>query len=345
MGNKLSSWRNEFNNLTQVTGIREEEVCDYLNVSHSHIIGWRKRTPVKRQTLIGIGMAFKQDLEFINDWIVRYGNKRKLYAEDLQDDLVWIYLINSNTADRESGTNYYRLYDACRDAIMKTYFGIWNDSVEPSKDPVDIAGALNNVAFDPEFSGLKVFVIENIDSFRTAYSKPRKMLGTYIRVFLDVLSAANGGQRRPINSLRGYLDDSMINYVTGSEDVINVMDLKSKGMTAKLKPVPKLRKTHLALCLALGMTNNEINTYLDLMGYSTLDPDSEEDSHLIKALESWEAKHPEVAKFKRARILGEANVELSEEECFQAAREMLMMRSNLDYEYLKHGWKFPYMKE
>ena len=36
------------------------------------------------------------------------------------------------------------------------------------------------------------------------------------------------------------------------------MDMKSKDVTAKMKPIPKLRKTHIALCLALGMTTGEI---------------------------------------------------------------------------------------
>ena len=315
-----------------------------MGVSYSHITAWYKRTPVKRETLIGIGMAFRQDLDLINDWIVRYGDKRKLYAKDVLGDLIWIYLINCNTADPDGDTNYYRLYDECRDSIRETYISIWNEHIEHSRDTADVADDLNRVTYDPRFKGLRAFVVENIDSFKTAYSKPRKMLNKYIQTILDTHTAANDGQRTPINFLRGYLDDAMINYVTGSEESIHVMDMKSKGMTVKMKPIPKLRKTHIALCLALGMTVNELNTYLDLMGYSKLDPEAEEDAHLIEALESWENKHPDVAKFKRAKIIGDTCDKISEKDCLPAVSDMLMLRSDLDYEYSEHGWKFPYMK-
>jgi len=344
MGEKLNAWRKELRQLMKTTGIREEEVCEYLDVSHSRITGWQKRTPVKRETLIGIGMAFRQKLDLINDWIVRYGDKRKLYAKDVLGDLVWIYLINANAADTESGTNYYKLYDQCRESIRETYISNWNKRIEHSKDTVDVEADLNKIIYDPKFNGLRAFVIENIDSFKTAYSKPRKMLRNYVRAILDTHTATNNGQRTPINFLRGFLDDAMINYVTGSDESIHVMDMKSKDITARMKPIPKLRKTHIAMCLALGMTTEEINTYLALMGYARLHPDAEEDARLIKCLNKWEAKHPNVAKFKRAKIKGETRDKISEKDSLQAVRDMLMLRSDLDYEYLKNGWKYPYMK-
>ena len=344
MSEKLNNWRKELRRLTMETGIREEAVCEYLDVSYSHITGWQKRTPVKRETLIGIGMAYHQGLDLINNWIVSYGDKRKLYAKDVLGDLVWIYLINANTADTESGTNYYKLYDQCRDAIRETYISIWNEHIEHSKDTADVEDGLNKVVYDPRFNGLRAFVVENIDSFKTAYSKPRRMLSSYVRAILDTHTAANDGQRTPINFLRGYLDDAMINYVTGNEESIHVMDMKSKGVTVKTKPIPKLRKTHIALCLALGMTVNELNTYLDLMGYSMLNPETEEDAHLIECLNRWEAKHPNVAKFKTAEIKGGTCDKIAEKDSLQAVSDMLMLRSDLDYEYQKNGWNFPYMK-
>ncbi len=344
MGEKLNDWRKELRHLTKTTGIREEEVCEYLDVSYSHITGWQKRTPVKRETLIGIGMAFRQKLDLINDWIVRYGDKRKLYAKDVLGDLVWIYLINANAADPDSETNYYKLYDQCRDAIRETYISIWNEHIEHSKDTADVEDDLNKVAYDPRFAGLRAFVVENIDSFKTAYTKPRRMLSAYVRAILDTHTEANAGQRTPVNFLRGYLDDAMINYVVGSDESIHVMDMKSKDMTVKQRPIPKLRKTHIALCLALGMTTDEINTYLELMGYACLSPDADEDARLVECLGRWEAKHPKVAKFKRVKIIGETCDKMSEKDSLQAVSDMLMLRSDLDYEYLNNGWSFPYMK-
>ena len=170
------------------------------------------------------------------------------------------------------------------------------------------------------------------------------MLSAYVQAILDTHTEANDGQRTPINFLRGYLDDAMINYVTGSSESIHVMDMKSKDMTVKQRPIPKLRKTHIALCLALGMTTDEINKYLELMGYARLNQDAEEDSRLIECLGKWEAKHLNVAKFKRAKIKGETCDKISEKDCLQAVSDMLMLRSDLDYEYLNNGWGFPYMK-
>lgn len=344
MSEKLNNWRKELRRLTMESGIREESVCDYLDVSYSHITGWQKRTPVKRETLIGIGMAFHQNVDFINDWIVRYGDKRKLYAKDVLGDLIWIYLINAGAADPESGTNYYKLYDRCRDDIRETYIGIWNEHIEHSKDTADIEDGLNKVVYDSQFKGLRAFVVENIDSFKTAFSKPRKMLQGYVQAILDTHTAANDGQRTPVNFLRGYLDDAMINYVVGSNESIHVMDMKSKDMTVKQRPIPKLRKTHIALCLALGMTANEINAYLELMGYAQLNPDTEEDARLIESLRKWEDKHPNVGKYKRAKIKGETCDKISEKDSLQAVSDMLMLRSDLDYEYQKNKWVFPYMK-
>ena len=344
MSEKLNNWRKELRRLTMDTGIREEEVCDYLDVSYSHITGWQKRTPVKRETLIGIGMAFRQDVDLINDWIVHYGDKRKLYAKDVLGDLVWIYLINAGAADPEDDTNYFRLYDACRDSIRETDISIWNEHIEHSKDTADVENDLHKVVYDPRFAGLRAFVVENIDSFKTAYSKPRKMLRAYVQAILDTHTEANDGQRTPVNFLRGYLDDSMINYVVGSDEHIHVRDMKSKDVTVKQRPIPKLRKTHIALCLALGMTTEEINTYLELMGYAQLHPDAEEDARLLKCLGSWEAKHPNVAKFKRAKINGETCDKINEKDSLQAVSDMLMLRSDLDYEYQNNGWDFPYMK-
>ena len=352
MNRKLDNWKKELNHLTEVTGVSDDAVCDYLDVSREHMTWWRKRIPVKRETLIGIGMAYGQDLDLINDWIVRYGDKRKLYAKDVLEDLVWIYLINASAAAFEAGrdapvqerVNFYQLYEPCRDMIRETYVRVWNEYTEHPKDTAEVEDGLNAVKYDPMFGDLRAFVIENIDSFKTAYSKSRKMLTSYVNAILETHAAASSSGRTPVNFLRGYLDDAMINYICGDDQVFHIAETESKGVSVRIKPIPKLRKTHIALCLALGMTENELNTYFSLLGYAPLNPEVEEDRRLIQSLEKWDEAHPAVAWFKRIRIQGESYDIISDRDSLQAVSDMLMLRSDLEYEYARNGWRFPYMK-
>ena len=352
MNRKLESWRKEISGLAEATGISQYEVCDYLHVSHEHVKWWKKRVPVKKDTLIGIGMAYGQPLDVINDWIVRYGDKRKLYAKDALEDLVWIFLVHANadefgdvrSAPLSDRVNYYQLYESCREKIRETYIRVWNDYIKHPRDTAEVEEELIKVGYDPEFGNLRAFVIENMDSFKTAYSKSRKMLSDYVNAILVTHTAAGSTQRTPINFLRGYLDDAMINYICGSDENIHVLNMKSKDTTVKMKPIPKLRKTHLSLCLALGMTVEEINTYLKLMGYAPLDPGDEQDGRLIQALEDWDARHPDVGRFKKVSIQDRGCDIISDGDSLQAVSAMLMLRSDLEYAYRKSGWDFPYMK-
>ena len=345
---EIKEWKAELNNLVEATGISLEEVCDYLGVAYRENIGFYFKLPKKRETFIGIGMAFHQDSDKINEWIKRYGKKRKLYAKDLLGDLIWLYLIHAGMKDTLGEINYYKLYDECRDTALEIYRELWDEYQKSAKGTTTMSEELKSVHFDPRFEGLRSFVVENMDSFRTAYSRPRKMLMTYVQAILDTYTRASDGIETPISFLRGFLDDSMINYITGSHETIQVMDMKSRDRSINIKAIPKLKKTHISMCLALGMCADEIDRYLEMMGYFPLDEEDRVEGLLKQHLEKWKAEHPLTGKFKAKYINDEgdqhAQTSLSEKEELQAVSDMLMLRPDLKLEFAKEGKRFPYMK-
>ena len=137
----------------------------------------------------------------------------------------------------------------------------------------------------------------------------------------------------------------MINYLAGSTETINVKDMKTRGRTVNIKSVPKIKKTHISLCLALGMSKNEINEYLEMMGYAPLDEQSADEACLLKMLENWENSHELQWEYKKKFIKGDKSIILKPEEELQAANDMLMLRQDLKYEYAKENRSFPYMKD
>ena len=344
MSQKSKAWRRELDLLVRDTGTSLEKVCSYLNVAYSGKIGFYNKVPKKRNVFIGIGMAFKLPLDRINEWIVYYGEKKKLYSKDILEDLVWIYLINSNYADKDSDTNYYSLYDECRRSVWETYNSIWNEYISNDEGTVSIGKKISEVDYDEEFKGLREFIMANMDGFKTAYAKPRAMLLDYVNALLDTRSRRLGGSRS-MNNLRGYLDDSMINYLSGDAGTINVLDMKQRGRTLHIKNVPKIKKTHISLCLALGMSKNEVNEYLEMMGYAPLDEESADEARLLEMLEKWERSHELQWEYKKKFIKGDKSIILKPEEEFEGAMQMLMLRQDLKYEYSKEGLKFPYMKD
>ena len=341
---QTKEWKHELDTLVDVTGITLEDVCEYTDSSYSGNIRFYSRVPKKKTMFIGIGMAFGLSVDQINRWIVRYGDKRKLYAKDLPEDMIWIYLINANRKDRESGINYFRLFDDARDAAMDIYNEVWSELNGKSEGTFTVQNALADVEYDEAFENLRGFVVEHMEGFKTAYSKSRRMLQKYLDAILDTHSNNGIKDMRSLNSLRGYLDDSMINYLAGDAGTINVVDMRTGEKTFNIKAVPKGRKTHIALCLALGMSADEINEYLTYMGYAPLDTENPDEEFLINKLDNWENKHEIQRQFKRKYILGEKNISLEPADELQAVSDMLMLRQDLKYEYARSKKAFPYMK-
>jgi len=349
---RLNRWKRELNDLSDKSGITFDDVCRYLDVEYSRDYGFYVKIPMKRSTLIGIGMAYGQPLEVINRWIMYYGNKRRLYSKDISEDMIWIYLINLNLNDPNSffrdpvnGTNYYLRYEDYQMAAFETYMTVWDGVIFDSLDTSDVDKRLEEIGKDGSFDGLKQFVIDNIDSFKNAYAKPRRMLANY----LDCILTSNGkekqdGKSDSLISLRGWLDDSMVNYLSGSPESINVTDKATGDRTPDIKHVPKSRKSHIALALALGMARDEIDTYLELMGFLPLGEGRPEEQMLISELERWDEEHPLQRLYKEKYLLGNDSVEMDIEDELQAVSDMLMLRQELRTRFSRRRAAFEYMK-
>ncbi len=346
---KLKKWQNELDELVAATGFSYNYVCDYLGLHYEGDIGFYVKQPRKRDTYIGIGMAFRRSLETINTWIETYGAKKKLYSKDLAEDLVWIYLINLNENTTDSSLNLYSMYSECHQAAMDAYYEIWDEIIGNIIDTADVDRELANVgeqcSASDVIAGIKDFVIKNLDAFRTAYAKPRNYLHCFLDSILETgYISIDKKPKGTVESLRGWLDDSMINYLTGSRETFNVRDNRTGRLTPYFKKMPRGRKTHIAMCLALGLTAEDINTYLEMMGFGRLTADDIDEENLIYHLEMWEDEHPVQRRFKQQYVFKTESKAMSEEEKHQAVTEMLSLRQELKSRYHRKNMSFIYMK-
>lgn len=343
---RLRQWRQELDELTEVTGISHEDICRYLGVTYAKGIGFYEKLPKKRTMYIGIGMALKQPLETINIWLTRFGMKRRLYVKDLNEDLSWMHLINANYRDRVSGRNYYREFDACRQAAHDTYLRCWDEKIEANEQTMLVESDLQNVQWDSGYTGLSRFVMMQMDAFKTAWVKPRSMLNDYVEC---ILRTGRSGQLpyrlTSLNSLRGYLDDSMVNYLSGRIDTVNVIDRRSGRRSLQFKSIPKGKKAHISLALALGMERKEIDRYLTMMGFAALDAVDMEEGFLLNALAVWEGEHPQPRRFMKSYLeSGDRQGAAKTREAARAVEQMLHLRQDLSAMYEEWGRDFPYLK-
>ena len=341
---KLRSWKYTLDTLSEQTGTSLKEVAEYINAAYNEDgVSFYVKIPRKRSVYIGIGMAYRQPVEVINEWITSYGRKRKLYAKDISEDLVWIYLINANINDKSCGVNYFRKYEEYQSVAYAVFRERWDEIVLGSTDTADIEISLGQAEYGPEYDGLKAFVAEHMDAFKTAYAKPRTYLDLYVKSILTACRThPTLNSLRSLNSLRGYLDDSMINFLSGNSETINVIDKKTGKRTINIKHVPKGRKKYINLCLALGMTAGDINHYLEIMGYPMLETESREEGVLTSALAEWESLHPIQRSFKQKYIEGDPSIRLTEEEEHQAVEQMLQLKSDLSEYYRRRDMVFTY---
>ena len=352
----LRQWRNTIDELSEKTGVSLEEVCRYAGFAYNgKETAIYKKLPRKRSAFIGVGMAFGMPLDVINSWIVDIAGKRRLYAKDISEDLVWIYLIEANAkecertgsaaaeaSESDGRRNYFSLYEKCQTVAYATWKELWDELTMDPEDTADVEIQLENVDYDDDFEGLRAFIIDHMDSFKVAYAKPRRMLDDYVELILGALRDGGKGNMLGLADLRGWLDDSMINYLAGDSEMINVIDKKSHRKTVKIKYVPRSRRVHISMCLALGMGRSEIDRYLEMMGFAPLDTEEGQEAVLTEMLDEWEAEEPLSVALKRG-LAGE-EMTLTGEEKRRAAEEMLMLRQELAEQYEKRGIAFPYMK-
>lgn len=335
---RTKKWKQEIKNLHDETGISFEYVCDYIGIPRNRLPGFYRRLPKTKKTYIGIGMAYKVSLSTINRWLVKYSGKKKLYIKDAVTDLVWIYLINSCHRDRDSDKNYFMLYDECREKVQTIYEDISTEIPAEDIDTVDLNNEAIGISFDEEHLMLKAFVRKNIAAFNSAYAKPRAFLTSFLDNILRVKNAdRTKGRQWTLNTLRGYLDDSMINY-----------------LTSRHKEGPKSKKSHIALGMTLGMTAEDLDTYLNYMGYSRLDATNLDEGILINLLQKWECEHPIQRRFKNKYIYNEPGINLSTVEESSAVKDMLRLRTDIKDMYDNTSSstdghtppkKFPYMND
>ena len=336
---RSKDWRALLDDLMERQGVDLQYVADYIGAPYNGTeTVFYAKLPKKRVRFIGIGMALSQPLDVINGWIREYSNHHALYVKDVAEDLIWIYLIGLNQANPGNGINYFQSFEECQEAVLLTYRQLWDEFTLGSLDTSDLEIRLQKINYDDTFTGLREFIVEHMDSFKTAYTKPRRMLERY----LDCILKQDGeGPQRTLNSLRGNLDDSMINYLSGSSDTIHTMDHRKPVRLVGFKPIPKNRKTHISLCLALGMTRSEIDRYLTMMGYGPL-RDKGDEGTLIRMLTDWEKKKPLQRAFKEAYFNEEQQTPFPSAQKQNAVQEMLDLRRDLQFEYKKQGLTFPY---
>ena len=341
----LRSWRNTLDRLVKETGISLGEVVEYIGAASADgIPGFYTKMPRKRSTYIGIGMALKQPADVINQWLTNYARKRKLYVKDVSEDLVWLYLINASLRDESGSINYYKRYEEYQAVAYAVFRERWDEIVLGFRDTADVEISLGQADFGPEYDGIKAFVAENMDAFSSAYAKPRTMLDDWLQ---QIISTCREHPEetviRSLNSMRGWLDDSMINFLSGDTSTVNVIDRRTGKKSINIKRIPKSRRKYIAMCMALGMTADDIDRFLEMMGYAAIDAGDSNDGRLLMALTEWETAHPLQRAYKNRYFKNDVSAELSPEEEYRAVKDMLHMRSDIEETYRHKGYDFIYV--
>jgi hypothetical protein len=340
----LRSWRSTLDSLVAETGTSLADVSEYIGLScGSDAPVFYIKLPRRRSTFIGIGMAFRQPVEVINQWITNYAGKRKLYVKDISEDLVWIYLINANLNDTSGSRNYYMLYDEYQAVAYAVFRERWDEINMGFVDTADVEIRLGQADFGPEYDGIKAFVAENMDAFSSAYAKPRTFLDNWLQ---QILATCREDPEQTIitnlNSMRGWLDDSMINFLSGDCSTVNVIDRKTGKKCINIKRMPKNRRKYISMCMALGMTNDDIDRLLEMMGYAPIDVSDRDEGRLLAALTEWENTHPLQRAYKNLHFGADSSVRLTPEEEYRAVREMLQLRTDIAEVFNQKGYDFIY---
>ena len=348
---KARRWRRTLDSLLEESGRDLKWLCDYTGMTYNENgVSFYEKLPKKRVTYIAIGMALNQPLDVINKWITDFAEKRRLYIKDVSEDLIWIYLIGLNLEHPDTGINYYRKYEECQSVAYAAYCEVWQAAVTDSLSTADLEVKLDKEEHDQDFKGLTRFISRNIDSFSSAYARPREYMNNYLSSIFWAKYSGGDSKFTNLSSLRGYLDDAMINFLSGDYTTINTFDRTTRRRSMRIKYIPKGRKFHISLCLALGMTVDEINCYLDLMGFAPLQEDDKTEGLLIELLHDWDVTHP----FQRAykEILLSADTERAEAETASSLiantafqEELLFLREEMYNRFKARGAAYPYLEK
>lgn len=271
---RLKKWRKELDELCENSGISKKDICLYCGKEPTSTPNFYTRKPNEKETYIGIGMAMKQTQKTIERWIKKYARKRGLYVKDCLNDLIWIYLINANVRDHSSRKNYYMEFANCRTKIEETCNELWGTKEVSSVDTIRLTESAETVPYDDEYSQLVNFVADNIGAFKTAWVKHRETLNRYLDVILSTINQQEKySSKICLHKLRleDIIDNNMRNYLAGGS-------YKNK---ASFVLKTRNRRSHISMCLTLGMTKVDIDEYLALLAYHPLDSTNEDEALLI----------------------------------------------------------------
>ena len=341
----LRSWRNTLDYLVIKTGISLADVSSYIDAAGgAGMPVFYTKLPRKRSTYIGIGMAFRQPAEVINQWITGYAGKRRLYVKDISEDLVWLYLINANINDNDGNVNYFLRYEEYQSVAYAVFRERWDEISLGFEDTADVEISLGQADLGPEYDGIKAFVADHMDAFSSAYVKPRAFLDKWLRQILKTCREdPEQTAISSLNSMRGWLDDSMINFLSGDASTVNVIDRKTGKRSINIKRMPKSRRKYISMCMALGMTADDIDQFLEMMGYAPIDVSDKDEGKLLAALTEWENTHPLQRAYKDLYFRNDSSIILSSAEEYRAVRDMMQIRSDLNEIYRQKGIDFPYV--
>ena len=95
--------------------------------------------------------------------------------------------------------------------------------------------------------------------------------------------------------------------------------------------------------MALGMTADDIDQFLEMMGYAPIDVSDKDEGKLLAALTEWENTHPLQRAYKDLYFRNDSSIILSSAEEYRAVRDMMQIRSDLNEIYRQKGIDFPYV--
>ena len=273
---RLRGWRSTLDRLVAETGTSLADVSEYIGLSGGNDVPvFYTKLPRRRSTFIGIGMAFRQPAEVINQWITSYAGKRRLYVKDISEDLVWLYLINANLKDTSNSTNYYLRYEEYQSVAYAAFRERWDELNIGIVETADVEFSLGQADYGPEYDGIKAFVAEHMEAFSSAYSKPRTFLDTWLQ---QIIATCREDPEQTIisnlNSMRGWLDDSMINFLSGDCSTVNVIDRKTGKKCINIKKAQFLAPWDMKNCIEKVRQSGNDNVMIcergTTFGYNTL---------------------------------------------------------------------------
>lgn len=371
---RTEAWKKEISLLLKEKGKTEKDLIKYLypeKTSGKSIL--ISKRPKKRDVYIGIGLYLRQSEEKINEWIVRFSEKKTLYIKDcFADDLAWKYLIKASRESHEAGINYYKMHEEVKDIIIREYERLCHvrqDNIQGIQECKSSNGtAYLNQAFQNEikkpdvknFRDLKLYVASHFSSFESAYQKAREYLIIRAQKMARLMKAYNDNTVNIVLSKDARLiygipsdPEHPFNFFL-NENIINISMrnyLCAESNIAAIDKMKHTRKAHIKMCLSLALTSVEIDEYLELMGFEPLSAVLDEEYILLYYLSKWEKSHDKVMYLRwKCGFIEDIDNSIKEKyrkgldkiDMVKTVTDMAYMRILLKIMYQNDSISFPY---